>query len=192
MSLDLKQIVHQKLIVKFCLQLTKASPVSVMLAEEAVEVINRLKEHPPDGKDLLCLQTYAPTFYVFASKMRADDCVLVRPIIDNVLECYAYLQSFRIHDTGTVVPDSPENNLEYFPSLPQQSQRGIYASDSSRSTEQPKLCEKNFAQHGSLSPGIFTMFCQHGEKTSLLCVFLSPSIIVITVLLECYVTYSAC
>ena len=53
-----------------------------------------------------------------------------------------------------------DNNLAYFPQLPKVRHRGYYRTD--KNTSGP-VCKQRSA-HPSLLPGVFTLFCQHGNK----------------------------
>lgn len=52
------------------------------------------------------------------------------------------------------------NDLSYFPKLPKVRNRGHYSTD--KSTSGP-VCRKRRSAHPSLLPGVFTLFCQHGN-----------------------------
>jgi hypothetical protein len=51
--------------------------------------------------------------------------------------------------------------LAYFPSLPKVGVRGVYKVDSRKAVG----CTKRSGGHPTLLPGIFTLYCPHGELT---------------------------
>ena len=53
------------------------------------------------------------------------------------------------------------NHLSFFPKLPPVRGRKDYVADGNKDT---KTCNKYSHGHPSLLPGVFTMFCQHGES----------------------------
>lgn len=59
------------------------------------------------------------------------------------------------------VQDGENGPLAYFPNLPLRRKRATFAQD--LRTDKERGCTKNSGRHPSLLPGIFTMFCQHGE-----------------------------
>lgn len=146
----------------------------MIVTENSLEAIIRLKSCLPTGEDMRLFQLSAPVFYKFSSKMSMDDIPLLAPIIDALLSPFEYLRSFTTpHDTG--LPMCNENldgdSLECFPRLPKQQQRGIYDMDGTKSREETSVCEKRFSRHDKLSPGIFTLFCEHGESNHRLLLF---------------------
>ena len=56
--------------------------------------------------------------------------------------------------------DNEDISLSYFPSLPIIRQRGNYRNDLNR---KQSICNKKGAGHPTLLPGIFTLFCSHGN-----------------------------
>ena len=67
---------------------------------------------------------------------------------------------------GIPVNTNPENSQSitddnaYFPSLPLVRFRGSYVADTRKTS---KVCTKHGTAHPTLLPGIFTLFCSHGE-----------------------------
>lgn len=56
-----------------------------------------------------------------------------------------------------------EDELVFFPSLPKLRNRGLYAADLARDTNKSRSCRKQYGGHPTLLPGIFTVYCPHGE-----------------------------
>lgn len=65
----------------------------------------------------------------------------------------------QVTDTNTTVAQG-DDVLTFFPSLPQIRHRRQYEADVERKVQ---LCNKKYSKHPSLTPGIFTLFCPHGE-----------------------------
>lgn len=67
-------------------------------------------------------------------------------------------------------PDTPINGdsaMGFFPSMPECRGRGNYAID--KDTADDKCCNKDYkGHHRTLMPGIFTIFCQHGNSPLIL------------------------
>lgn len=120
--------------------------------------MKELGENMPSGHVLQSLQTQAPVFFTFAGFMCAEDCVLLKPILESLEAPHSYLSSFEPHQLG---PAYAPSSLEFFPKLPLVNCRGSYEMD--KKPEAQKLCDKVFPSHKSLSPGIFSIHCPHGE-----------------------------
>ena len=71
--------------------------------------------------------------------------------------------TFTITDTPDLPPHPHPSPLSYFPCLPELRASPIYEADSVQSKkEDPDACRKTSYGHPTLSPGIFTLYCQHG------------------------------
>ena len=84
------------------------------------------------------------------------------PILDKLKE--KALAPFREDipvDTGTTVVRG-EDTLSFFPSLPRIRNRRCYEADADKKSK-VQLCTKGYNAHPSLTPGIFTIFCPHGQ-----------------------------
>ncbi len=55
--------------------------------------------------------------------------------------------------------------IGFFPNLPPIRSRGVYAADNSRHKED--ICTKNHPSHSLFLPGLFTIFCPHGNAVKL-------------------------
>ena len=64
-------------------------------------------------------------------------------------------------DTSTSVVRG-EDTLSFFPSLPRIRNRRHYEADVDKKSK-VQLCKKGYNAHPSLTPGIFTLFCPHGQ-----------------------------
>lgn len=61
----------------------------------------------------------------------------------------------------TPIPEDEMKSLCFFPNLPLLRKRRVYEADSSKT---PSVCTKRHSGHQSLTPGVFTLFCQHGNE----------------------------
>jgi hypothetical protein len=57
---------------------------------------------------------------------------------------------------------SQDDELSFFPCLPKYRSRGRFQKDASQ-VKNTEHCTKKYAGHPSLLPGVFTIFCPHGE-----------------------------
>ena len=64
------------------------------------------------------------------------------------------------------IPPAPslDSGLSFFPSLPKLRGRGNFEKDKEQKVR-TETCTKKHTGHPSLLPGVFTMFCEHGNAT---------------------------
>ena len=64
---------------------------------------------------------------------------------------------------STIIPSNvhDDDEMEYFPSLPKLRDRASYQADKKKATKE--ACTKHKTRHPALLPGVFTLFCQHGN-----------------------------
>lgn len=76
-------------------------------------------------------------------------------------------QAFKSEGGPVTCPAAPhhDSTLQYFPHLPMKRTRGIFLHDLGRTEGPLDGCRKNEGHHSTLIPGIFTMFCVHGNKS---------------------------
>jgi hypothetical protein len=63
--------------------------------------------------------------------------------------------------------ESKQLSLSFFPGLKKQRQRPVYAADKKRTQHKERFtdgCTKTYGRHPTLTPGIFTVYCEHGES----------------------------
>ena len=157
---------RNKLYVFVLFQLLKNTPVSVLITAKSKDAVSRLTSQLPDGDALKMLQENSPIFYDFAAKMTNKDIALLRPIVDVLLPIHNQLQQFKPHDTGI----GDVNELDVFPCLPVKRSRGCYQMDQSKDDQ--KVCGESPTKKHTLSPGVFIIFCQHGESVCAYCLTL--------------------
>ena len=79
--------------------------------------------------------------------------------------CEKSLQIFCINDAPSVNDVvSRDDSLAFFPTLPKQRERGKFEMDVKTAKEES--CTKKSHGHPTLTPGIFTIYCPHGELIS--------------------------
>ena len=82
---------------------------------------------------------------------------LISALIDK-----AEVHSVRDYSTQTITADNELlQELSYFPHLLPTRTRGVYEAD--KHLRKAAGCTKRSSGHPSLLPGIFTLFCPHGE-----------------------------
>eukprot|EP00058_Branchiostoma_floridae_P026343 XP_002611834.1 hypothetical protein BRAFLDRAFT_83142 [Branchiostoma floridae] len=100
------------------------------------------------------------------NRIPEDVSALVKDIMDRVSLPFKHK-----HDNSVYPPPEEEDTFggySFFPNLPLVRGQAKYAKDAQRRTgtrrcrEPSQRCNKMYGGHPSLSPGIFTMFCQHG------------------------------
>ena len=104
------------------------------------------------------LQEEFPVLFNLLKKIKYVPESLLSPVICALLE--KALAPFTIqdenYDTSAIQEDQHE--LSYFPQLSVIRSRANYSVD-----KQPKGCTKLSSKHPTLLPGIFTIFCHHGN-----------------------------
>jgi len=132
------------------------SPITSVVNQQAIDDVVSLGSKLPDSRTIYVLQHNSPIFFNFAKYMCEEDCQLVLPICLRILEVFNKLQNHKPHDTGSAA----EQHLCCLPMLPQLCGRGSYVADSLQPSKHSLSCSKVF--HSSLTPGLFTLHCQHG------------------------------
>ena len=82
-----------------------------------------------------------------------------------IIRTFGYVTAIKsirkIYRTNPCIPLYVKKTFDVFPTLPIQQGTGRYKADS-QSEKQKDQCRKESWGHPTLSPGIFTMYCQHG------------------------------
>jgi hypothetical protein len=99
--------------------------------------------------------------YKLAVDMSQQDCALLAEIVPELMAKHNYLASFEPHDTDAYIDTAHHDvfSVEVFPQLPRLRQRGVYEMDKQRDEA---VCEKVISRRSTLSPGVFTILCEHG------------------------------
>ena len=131
----------------------------MLVNPESKDVIEAITKSRPNGEALKILQQHSPVFYKFASQMTVEDCAILKPIVANLSVPYQILMEKHPHDTGASREDD-DCIREVFPGLGLKYGRGSYQADKKNTAL--KMCDRT--RGSTLTPGIFTLFCAHGNK----------------------------
>ena len=64
--------------------------------------------------------------------------------------------------SSSISDEHSEQELHYFPNLPYTHTRGVYTADKDQRKEE--ICNKRHPNHSLFLPGVFTIFCPHGNS----------------------------
>ena len=106
--------------------------------------------------DLAMLRSVAPVVYNVVRE-GGDVMPVIMPILQHLLTKIEHILAYNPHHTSAEVNASDTS----FPCMPSISVRGVYVKDRDASSKQ--VCTKNAPQHKTLSPGVLTFNCKHGE-----------------------------
>ena len=114
--------------------------------------------------ELSRLQQHAPVLADFIVTCPQDGGVLpddVRAFLHQILQILA--APFRdCQPHSNTYPPPREEPLSFFPVLPRLHGDATYKADGVPSASDRDTCRKNSYGHPTLSPGIFTVYCEHG------------------------------
>ena len=114
-----------------------------------------------DEQEFVHLNEVTP---ILASMVRRMDTNILRPILlELIRKTKVPFSRGNPHDLPMT---EKEDVCGYFPTLPKFCDRGSYVLDDKKSKLQDGKCEKKTGRHPSLTPGIFTLSCKHGNTTS--------------------------
>lgn len=148
----------------FLSALASASPVCGLLhpSERAINLMTKMKttciSHNPT--DMECLQEEFPVLFelvrsnVFPQRQL---CLIIEDLIEKSTAPFKTELKADMSPFGT----STAQELSFFPSLNVCRQRRAYPADGGSASQ--AVCTKKSQGHPSLLPGIFTLYCQHGE-----------------------------
>ena len=150
------------------------------------EVHKMLKEMESSGslksnaKKMAFLQKEAPVLFTLIECLPSYPTEAFQPILKRLVELSLapftqdFTESIVLVTMHTDIND--DDMISYFPKLPSLRKQKIYKADSSKSS----VCTKKSSRHPSLLPGIFTLYCQHGNAACMIIIIITPH----TVLLE--------
>ncbi len=112
--------------------------------------------------DMQLLQLEIPVLFELLSSVNHLPRKTLIPLFDAIIT--KSKAPFKLN--STLLENAPENKslleeLAYFPTLPKIRARGNFEAD--QHTYKAIKCTKQSSGHPSLLPGIFTLFCSHGE-----------------------------
>ena len=163
------KVVNQKLVQcpqewqELCKAISTTSPVCALVrpVPEVIELLQKMLQIPilTDAASLALLQREVPVLFALLENLPHHPKDLLEPVIERLIAVsLAPFSSDSVPDTCPE-PTPSENALAFFPQLKPLRARRRYTADKSSS----KICTKKNSGHPSLLPGIFTLFCQHGN-----------------------------
>lgn len=111
-----------------------------------------------DMKTMQLLQKEIPVLFSLLQVVKTVPDPLVSIVKEMVYKSKAPFNNLSEEVGGTVSDEGDE--LSHFPQLPIIRSRAKYAADN---VSKGKICTKRGTQHPTLLPGIFTIFCNHGN-----------------------------
>ena len=159
------------------LMISSNSPVCAFLppTEEVFQLIAELSEASEQNN----YDTYSPEFL----RMLQNKIPMIYQIVNKIRDVSLYLKTlfkqmmvisertFNEKDSKKeeeFIEQERNDPSSFFPSLPQVRHRGVYKADR-LTNKDGKVCNKQSTRHPTLLPGIFTAFCEHGEKDVIIC-----------------------
>ena len=120
-----------------------------------------------DVEAMQLLQRECPLIFDLLHSLKYIPHTHLSPILNEMVQkALAPFSSDEQSLTASVPACNPENELKtlsFFPQLPKLRYRGSYVAD--QDTKNNPVCTKRSTRHPTLLPGIFTLFCAHGETT---------------------------
>ena len=163
------KVVHQELAKcpqewqELCKAISSASPVCALVqpVPKVIELLTKMLRTPilSDAASMMLLQQEVPVLFALLENLPHYPTELIEPILRRLIA--VSLAPFKDPAPVNTSPEiSPmENSLAFFPQLKSLRARKSYSEDRSSS----RICTKKSSGHPSLLPGIFTLFCQHGN-----------------------------
>jgi hypothetical protein len=117
-----------------------------------------------DTTNLKVLQEEIPVIFNLIRSLGYYPKEILAPLLNELSRVAFTAFSLPVGNVQTPVTLTEENkvDLAYFPSLPRVRVRGLYQADK-KASGHGRACRKRSSKHLSLLPGIFTIFCQHGN-----------------------------
>lgn len=126
-------------------------------------ICQQLIDDPVSASLLAEVKAAIPTIY---NLLRVDICVvkLIKPLLLHLREKVSQIMSYQPHSLPDIpqAESSAEKKPHTLPRLPQLHQRGSYELDRKKKVT---VCTKKAPKHRTLTPGIFTISCMHGEAS---------------------------
>ncbi len=127
---------------------------------EEMEIGYNIQKNP---ETLHCLQNEAPILFAVLRDLPVEEPLL------RLFKCLKtkVKDTFRqdAHALKTVSRSTSGNRFSYLPNWPVINERGANKQDLIKSNKKKDLeCTKDYRGHPTLMPGIFTLYCKHGEK----------------------------
>ena len=140
----------------------QASAAILRVAQGTLNIFS--SEH---HQELLAVQRSAPVLAAFLAKCPKNELGAIPKYVCDVLSHIigVVLAPFRQPQPPASAyppPDAAHSKFSYFPHLPQHHGPGSYKADKHCQTGNDDKCRKQSYGHPTLTPGIFTLYCQHG------------------------------
>lgn len=108
-----------------------------------------------------CLQEEIPVVFELARSLHGYPHELMKPIIEELmLKANAPFEPRPDKEVAPVSPLVHNDEMSYFPHLPKCRERQAYTADN---VGKVLTCTKKSSRHPTLLPGVFTLFCEHGN-----------------------------
>ncbi|SMN01297.1 hypothetical protein SPONN_2363 [uncultured Candidatus Thioglobus sp.] len=155
--------------------LASPSPVCGLVrpSEQLFHILQRLRTEDitKDVESMKILQTEIPVIFELLRCVTYNylPTKSLIPVIEQMMEksMAPFVSSEpEVKKANTISKGSDESvlsELAYFPSLPKVRVRGVYSVD--KHSRKAVGCTKQSSGHPTLLPGIFTLYCPHGEFT---------------------------
>lgn len=152
---------------KFICALASSSPVCALVhpSEKVFDLLKKLttEDITINSTSMQLLQQEIPVLFDVLSNTSHLPRKSLIPLIHAIIERASAPFTSNTPNSETA-PDEKTilEELAFFPNLPKVRGRGMFEVD--RHTYKEMKCTKQSSGHPSLLPGIFTLFCPHGES----------------------------
>ncbi len=156
---------------KFLQSLSSSSPVSALLhsnkrVSELIGCLESTEDITVNPVAMQILQEEIPILFELIVALKYYPKRTITPLLVVMSE----KSDIRTVDTpAPVTPNDTikEDSIAHFPILAKVRSHRQYAADRKKRSEY--ICTKHSSRHPSLLPGVFTVFCHHGQSTYYLC-----------------------
>lgn len=150
---------------KFIAALSSTSPVCGLLhpSDRLFNILNTITDDDftANPSNLEILQEEVPVLFELLRDVshlpKKAMKSLINALIDKANAPFKCMEG----ECALAAVEDQSQELSYFPNLPLIQPRGIYEAD--KHVRKATGCTKHSSGHPSLLPGIFTLFCPHGE-----------------------------
>ena len=146
--------------------LSSTSPVCALVppTEEVHAILKEMQSSSlikADIRKMAVLQKEIPVLFKLIEDLTHYPSAALQPVLGRLMELSLAPFAQKLPELSDLVTDDncTNNGLSYFPKLPMVRMRKLYTADGSK----PSICVKKSSRHPTLLPGIFTIYCQHGE-----------------------------
>ena len=115
-----------------------------------------------DTTTLKVLQEEIPVIFNLIRLLGYYPKEILAPLLNELSRVAFIVFTMRNVQTPATLTEENQVDLAYYPALPRVRIRGVYQADK-KASGHGCVCRKRSSKHPSLLPGIFTIFCQHGN-----------------------------